>query len=297
LPCAYVQRARLLPTGTYVRGMWFAYPGFALGTTLLGLIGLTIGLRVGRIGDAARKVARVVSTPTLVAGAVAAFLFTAHALVVMAVARGDGIVAVDRTVLDWFLAHRDSGTTTLMRAASFVGDSPATVVAVAVAVALLWWRGRRAGAAALAIAALGSPLISSGFKLLYRRERPPSTDHLSVATGYALPSGHAVNSIVVIGVLVAACVPHVRRAWERVAMVSAGAVAVAIVGVSRLYLGVHWSSDVLTGWLLGGAWVAVCVAAMLALDRRLRSPRPDHADRADVAARDVKAHERTRSSR
>jgi membrane-associated phospholipid phosphatase len=244
--------------------MWFAYPALVAGTAVLALLGLALGLRV-----------RAVPATTLVGSAAAVALFTAHALVVVAVGRGGGTATLDRAVLDWFLAHRGDAATAVMRAASFAGDSPATAVAVAVAVVLLWWRGRRAGAAALAVAALGSPLLSSGFKRLYGRERPPVADHLTAAGGYALPSGHALNSIVVIGVLVAACALHVRRTGSRVALVSAGAVAVAAVGGSRLYLGVHWLTDVLAGWFLGGAWVAVCVTAMVALDRR-DTTRRDH---------------------
>jgi undecaprenyl-diphosphatase len=84
----------------------------------------------------------------------------------------------------------------------------------------------------------------------------------------ALPSGHALGSIVVLGVLAAVVLLATHRTLLRVAAVAAAALGVLTIGVSRLYLGVHWLTDVVTGWFLGGAWLAVCVTALCVLNRR-----------------------------
>jgi membrane-associated phospholipid phosphatase len=89
-----------------------------------------------------------------------------------------------------------------------------------------------------------------------------------IETNPALPSGHALGSIVVLGVLAAVVVLATRRTLLRVAAVAVAALGVLTIGVSRLYLGVHWLTDVVTGWFLGGAWLAVCVTTLCVLSRR-----------------------------
>lgn len=93
--------------------------------------------------------------------------------------------------------------------------------------------------------------------------RPPVAEQLTVETTFSLPSGHAVASTVVLGLLAALALRYTRRVAVRVAVIVAAAVGIATIVVSRLYLGVHWLSDTLTSWLLGGAWLAACVTALM----------------------------------
>ena len=117
-------------------------------------------------------------------------------------------------------------------------------------------------------ATIGAALLIDGFKRLYGRVRPPMAEQLMTETNPALPSGHALGSIVVLGVLTAVVVLATRHALLRVAAVATAALGVMTIGLSRLYLGVHWLTDVVTGWFLGGAWLAVCVTALCVLTRR-----------------------------
>jgi undecaprenyl-diphosphatase len=158
-----------------------------------------------------------------------------------------------------------------MHLASTVGDSPATTVVMLMVVVLLWWRGRPTTAVAAAVATLGSPLVSSGFKQLYDRTRPPLADQLVSVTGSAMPSGHTFNAVVVAGVLAVAVLPLLRSSASRVVVIVVAVVAAATVGVSRLYLGAHWFTDVLAGAMLGGAWLAGCLTVVVFLQR----PAPD----------------------
>jgi undecaprenyl-diphosphatase len=129
-----------------------------------------------------------------------------------------------------------------------------------------------AGATALLLvvqaATVGASLLISGFKRLYGRVRPPAAERLMTESNPALPSGHALGSIVVLGVLAAVVVLVTHRAVLRIGALAAGALGVVVIGVSRLYLGVHWLTDVVTGWLLGGAWLAVGVTTLYVLTRR-----------------------------
>ncbi|HSK27350.1 MAG TPA: phosphatase PAP2 family protein [Jiangellales bacterium] len=129
---------------------------------------------------------------------------------------------------------------------------PLRVVALVVAVSLAVRGQRRAAVWVVAVLVAGA-VTSGGLKLLVSRARPTLDDPLLDETGYAWPSGHALAGALVAALLVTLAPPRVRRCLLPVAVV--GAVAV---GLSRVVLGVHWASDVVSGWLLG---VAVVLAA------------------------------------
>ena len=114
-------------------------------------------------------------------------------------------------------------------------------------------------------------LLGVVLKLLVGRHRPDLLDPVARASGYSFPSGHALNSALGASVLLLVLLPVVpgRRAW-----LWAAAIAVPLVtGLSRIGLGVHWTSDVLAGWLLGVAVPAVTATAYLRWAGR-RRPHP-----------------------
>jgi undecaprenyl-diphosphatase len=112
------------------------------------------------------------------------------------------------------------------------------------------------------------------------RIRPPAGDWASVAGGPAFPSGHTTAASIVAATCAWVIAARVTKSWQRV-LVWLGAVAVALaVGWSRVWLGVHWPTDVLGGWLWGIAWFGSATAAILLLRqwsdrRRARRPAPD----------------------
>ncbi|OLT18582.1 hypothetical protein BJF78_00060 [Pseudonocardia sp. CNS-139] len=108
-------------------------------------------------------------------------------------------------------------------------------------------------------AAAGSIGLFNLLKVLLDRPRPPLLGQLVAAENESLPSGHATMAVAVVGSLVALAWAA-RGPAARVAMVTAAAAWAAAVGGSRVYLGVHWFSDVVAGWLVGAAWLAVCGA-------------------------------------
>jgi membrane-associated phospholipid phosphatase len=114
--------------------------------------------------------------------------------------------------------------------------------------------------------------LTNGFKNLYDRPRPPVGERLAIEGNPSLPSGHALGSVVVIGVLAAVVVLLMRSLALRVLAVVAAAVLVATIGISRLYLAVHWTTDVLAGWFLGGAWLALCVTVLCVARTPTRTP-------------------------
>lgn len=153
-----------------------------------------------------------------------------------------GLVHVNRVLTDWLW---DPWT---MRAL------------MAVAVIVLWRRGARLLAVWVAVTTLVSSLLQQGVKAAVGRERPRWPDPVDSAHYAAFPSGHAMTAVVSCGLLLW-LLRHcgVRRRVRRAAL-AAAAVSVLGVGLTRLYLGVHWPSDVVGGWLFGAALTAFATA-------------------------------------
>lgn len=132
-----------------------------------------------------------------------------------------------------------------------------TLLVVAVAGYLLL-EGRRATAWLLIGSSISAVLLSTGLKALIDRPRPDVVLHLVNVSSPSFPSGHAMLSATIyltLGALLARGVPpgHLRR------MYLAFAIGITLlVGMSRVYLGVHWPSDVLAGWTLGALWAWGC---------------------------------------
>ncbi|MGV9315735.1 phosphatase PAP2 family protein [Streptomyces sp. NPDC003691] len=141
---------------------------------------------------------------------------------------------------------------------------------IAIAVIWLWWRRERLLALYTAVTVALAAVVQQSLKAAVGRERPRWPDPVDSANYAAFPSGHAMVAAVVCVLLLWLLRRHgVRgRAWT--AAVTVAAVSVAGVGLTRLYLGVHWPSDVLGGWLMGTGWALLAVAAFPRVEARLR---------------------------
>lgn len=198
----------------------------------------------------------------LVGLGVAVWLDVGQLEVVDSVEDRNGLNVADPAITAWFVDHRSSTLTVAGKLVSDAGSSTAMGVLAALAVAWLAWRRRWPQAGVVAVAALGTAVMGSVMKQVLDRARPPRIDHLVAETSGSLPSGHALGSTVVLGILTAIAFRVIRRPVNRAVLVASTVVIIAMVGLSRLYLGVHWATDVLTGWLLGAAWLSVCVTAL-----------------------------------
>jgi undecaprenyl-diphosphatase len=141
--------------------------------------------------------------------------------------------------------------------------SSVVVLPLVLVVGGLWWLRRRTALPLVVLASsyAGAVLIETGLKHLVARARPPVVDQLVHATGYAFPSGHATVGT---AVWVTLAVLAIEALADQQAQWMAAGVAVAIVvlvDLSRVYLGVHWASDVLAGSVIGGGWALAVVTA------------------------------------
>jgi undecaprenyl-diphosphatase len=157
----------------------------------------------------------------------------------------------------------------VMNAATFVGSSPMLAAVVGLAVVLLLARRRRAEAVFIVVAFVGTLVLNDGLKSLFQRPRP-GFDWAEVWPETGFPSGHSMDSFVV---YLAIALVIWRLAGRRMGIVaSVLALGVTIsVGISRIYLGAHWLSDVIGGYLAAMLWLLLLVAAW-ALVSRLRRP-------------------------
>lgn len=106
--------------------------------------------------------------------------------------------------------------------------------------------------------ALGAGLLNQAFKFLFRRPRP-TIEHLVEQGGYSFPSGHSMGSMILYGALVFLIIQLARkRIIKWIALVCAAGL-IFLIGLSRIYLGVHFPSDVIGGFSLGAAWLAGCI--------------------------------------
>jgi len=179
-----------------------------------------------------------------------------------------GSTGFDSSITSWMVSHRDGLLTAVARVLSAIGSQKVLAPAAAAAAVLLLWRRRPVTTLTLAIAWGGAILLYSLTKQAVLRPRPPAAIRLMHVSASSFPSGHATQSmatLVALAALVAAAVVHART---RAAVVIAVGIAAAV-GWSRVYLGVHWTTDVIAGWLMGATWVG----SVLWLSRRApRSP-------------------------
>jgi membrane-associated phospholipid phosphatase len=179
---------------------------------------------------------------------------------------GDGVAALDHPVASFVAAHRTGALTTVMRAASSAGGPVVLgIFTVAAGVVLgIIWRSRRPVLVAGMIVA-GNGVLTLALKQAVARARPPLSGALATADGYAFPSGHAATAAAAFGALAFLCGGPLRAWTARVALWAAAAMLTTLVGISRIYLGVHWTTDVLGGWAFGALWLAVVVTGSTVL--------------------------------
>ncbi len=184
------------------------------------------------------------------------------------------IAEVDRFLLLWFRNPLDANDPwgppwfeDAVAEITTLGGYPVLILLVAAVTGFLIV-ARKYGPAIYVLASviLGT-VVSQGLKMLYDRPRPDIVEHLVGIHTASFPSGHATMSTVVYLTLAALIVRMVDDARIRVYVMSAAIFVALLVGVSRIYLGVHWPSDVAAGWMLGAAWASFSWLAVSALRR------------------------------
>jgi undecaprenyl-diphosphatase len=185
--------------------------------------------------------------------------------------RDQEVIALDGLATPILHALSNPTLDAVVRAATEFGSVEVLAPLTVVAVLFLAWRRHRREALFLAAAAIGSVALNQALKLVFQRPRPQLA-WAAVQPEYSFPSGHAMNSLVVYGALAAIAWwlagPRAGRAAVALATVLA-----LLIGTSRIYLGYHYLTDVVGGWLAGAAWLLLLVGVVAGRPDRPR-PRP-----------------------
>jgi membrane-associated phospholipid phosphatase len=185
----------------------------------------------------------------------------------------DPLVRWDAAAAAWVHAHTTPRGTRFFGALTQLGSSTFTLMmAIAIAPAL---RRRRALLIGWLIAFFGGLALEGVLKAIMHRTRPPYAAALLHDISYSFPSGHAMASTIGFTML-AYLVSRLAnlRGWRRASLYVGAGVLIVAIALSRVYLGVHYPSDVMAGFAAGAAWVAICLTAVRLAERRERSAKP-----------------------
>ena len=174
----------------------------------------------------------------------------------------DPLVSFDQTAATPIRELRTPALTTFFLVVTALGSIEAiALVSLVGAVVFGAWR-RWLLFGTWLIAAGGSVGLLLLLKALFARPRPYFERPLLLEAYYSFPSGHAMEAVVLYGMLAYLAVLALRTWWARAAIVFGTSLLVLLIGFSRMYLGVHYFSDVVAGFAAGGVWLSICIMAM-----------------------------------
>ena len=189
--------------------------------------------------------------------------------------REGGTQQYDVAALEWMGAHHTPLLTRIMTELTFLGTGTVVLTIVGVVALFLWNTEHKHSARLLLASVAGGILLNNALKLWFSRPRPQVFERLTDTVSSSFPSGHAMSATVCYGTVAYLVMRLQKRHWSRVLTGTTALILIVGICTTRLYLGVHYPSDVIAGMVIGLAWAGFCMAtleASLVMARR-RSPR------------------------
>ena len=161
------------------------------------------------------------------------------------------------------LVHRTSqpALTEVMKVASYIGEAANVQFLTLAAVVAFWIKGKRRDGLVLAVTILGAGVLGNVLKLCFHRARPVPYFGLATPATFSFPSEHALMAICFYGVLVHLSNSHVPSVRIRAGIWAVAVSMTLVIGFSRIYLGLHYPTDVVAGYAAGAAWVSAVTLA------------------------------------
>ncbi|MBH8576803.1 phosphatase PAP2 family protein [Nostocaceae cyanobacterium CENA369] len=172
--------------------------------------------------------------------------------------------AFDTSFLLWLHQFANPSLDNFMLAITNIGNPSTVVIVAGTSLGILWWRRYRVEAYIFVLACLGGLILNTGLKLFFSKPRPELWHQLISEKFFSFPSGHALGSMVLYGFISYLLAIHYPQFTK--VIYSAAVILIAVIGMSRLYLGVHWPTDVIAGYGVGFLWLMICIT-MLKLQR------------------------------
>jgi undecaprenyl-diphosphatase len=185
-----------------------------------------------------------------------------------AVMHGYAITRVDVAIAQWFHQNATTALTGFVLAFTHLHSTPGLLTLSALFALFLLRTRQQRWLLTLAITVPGGMLLNVALKHIFQRARPTFDEPLLSLTTYSFPSGHASGSTVFYGLLAAYLICMSPSWMSRIVIALAAMVMVALVAISRMYLGVHYLSDVVAGMVEGIGWLALVFTAVAALRQR-----------------------------
>ena len=182
--------------------------------------------------------------------------------------------AFDDAVLTWIGQHRSPSLEPVMLEITFLGTGTVVMAIVAVAALFLWLTRHKYSAVLLLIATFGAIVLNNLLKVGFDRPRPRVFEWGSQALSSSFPSGHAMSAAAVYGTVAYLAARLQKRHAHRVLTLLVAGLLILMIAGTRLYLGVHYPSDVLAGIIIGLAWAAFCMATLEAIQVYARRREP-----------------------
>ncbi len=229
--------------------------------------------------------------------ALVAVLTVAGGVVYDAVAEDDGVSGLDRPVLEEAIRLRNPTVDTALTWFTHLGGPLGmTIIALAITVAIVWRLRRRTPLVVMVLGVAGSLVLTIVGKNLFNRQRPPLADAVPpYESSPSFPSGHSLNSTVIAGLVAYLVIRELVRLLARILVAVAAAAWALAMGASRVFLGHHWLTDVMFGWLVGLAWLAVMITGHR-LYLSVRGPHAEHAPDEAVSIPDGRSRPSTPAS-
>ncbi len=182
--------------------------------------------------------------------------------------------AFDEAALRWIQQHHSARLDPVMLELTVLGTGTVVMTIVGVTAMFLWLTRHRYSALLLLIATGGGIVLNGLLKIGFGRPRPRIFEWGTEVVSSSFPSGHAMSAAVVYGTVAYLAARLQVRRGSRVLTLGAAALLIVAIAVTRLYLGVHYPSDVIAGVIIGLAWAAFCVATLEAFQLYARRSAP-----------------------
>lgn len=201
----------------------------------------------------------------LVGGATIAIAGTAAFVELASHVRSGATQAFDESVMRWMGAHRIEWIERSLIEITALGTGLVVMMIVVISALFLIATQHRFSAFLLLVASAGGIVLNAVLKSSFDRPRPQLFEWLTEPSSSSFPSGHAMSSAIVYFTVAYLIARLEKRRWMRVVTILSSLLIVLLISVSRLYLGVHYPSDVLAGMIIGLAWAGFCLAGLEAV--------------------------------
>ncbi|GLX68670.1 phosphatase PAP2 family protein [Paenibacillus glycanilyticus] len=190
------------------------------------------------------------------------FVFTVLIVIVFGwigqLVSGQRIAAFDHRITNMVRSSQSDAMTILMKGFTDLGAGFWVIITIVLFAGGLGLIGYRRELIFYLGVIGGSALLNLLLKVIFQRARP-DINRIVEATGFSFPSGHSMSAFTLYGITIYFLWKHLKIGWMRVTVIAIGIVIIAMIGISRIYLGVHYPSDVLGGYLVSAAWLTMSI--------------------------------------